>query len=118
MFSTFQYMAFADVMMVAATSPLFTVFFARIILKEPIYHVDILNVMIVFGGIVLIAKPPFLFGNAVTSYFDNADTTIAIVVLFVSSVVLQSGIFITLRLLKHIGKFIWHYHQFCTIHNY
>ena len=104
-------MAFADVMMVAATSPLFTVFFARIILKEPIYRVDILNVMIVFGGIILIAKPPFLFGNAVTSYFDNADTTIAIVVLFVSSVFLQSGIFITLRLLKHIGKFIWHYHS-------
>ena len=85
-------MAFADVMMVAATSPLFTVFFARIILKEPIYRVDILNVMIVFGGIILIAKPPFLFGNTVTSYFDNADTTIAIVVLFLSSVFLQSGI--------------------------
>ena len=75
-------MAFADVMMIAATSPLFTVFFARIILKEPIYRVDLLNVMIVFGGIILIAKPPFLFGNAVTSYFDNVDTTKAIIVLF------------------------------------
>ena len=48
--------------MISATSPMFTVFFARWFLKEPILKTDLINIGLVFGGIVLIVKPPFIFG--------------------------------------------------------
>ena len=59
---TFQHLPIADVIMISATSPMFTVFFARWFLKEPILKTDLINIGLVFGGIILIVKPPFIFG--------------------------------------------------------
>ena len=36
---------------------------ARIFLKEPIIVLDLLNISMVLIGIVLIVKPPFIFGD-------------------------------------------------------
>ena len=90
-------------MMINASSPLFTVFYARILIGERIYTIDLINVFIVFTGIVLIAKPPFIFGMS-TLYFENLEATHAIIALITASMFLQPNVFITLRLLKHIGK--------------
>jgi hypothetical protein len=39
------------------------VIFARLFLKEPIIVLDLLNIALVLIGIVLIVKPPFIFGE-------------------------------------------------------
>ena len=92
-------------MMITATSPLYTVFFARLFIKEPIFKVDILNVFFVGIGIILIAKPPFIFGKSIL-YFQDMEATYALAALIASAILLGPNIFITLRLVKHLGKAI------------
>ena len=46
----FKHLPIADATMISATSPMFTVFFARLFIKEPIFKVDLLNFVLVFAG--------------------------------------------------------------------
>ena len=48
-------------MMISATSPMFTTIQARIFLKEKIAAADIINLILVFAGIIFIVKPPFSY---------------------------------------------------------
>ena len=89
-----------DTTLITATSPIFTVFFARIFIKESILPVDLLNVIFIFLGMVLIVKPPFIFGENEFVYDTNA--TYAIIGLIAGSVFIQSNVYVTLRLLKSI----------------
>ena len=47
-----------------ATAPIFTVISARIFIKEPICKLDLFNIVLVIAGIILVVKPPFIFGNS------------------------------------------------------
>lgn len=85
--------------MISAASPIFTVFFARIFIKEPILCADIVNVLLVFVGIVLIVKPPFLFG-ASEMYQDDPEAKIAVIAMILGSVFLQANVYVILRMLK------------------
>ena len=93
-------MPLADTVMISASSPMFTVFFARIFIKETIKVVDIVNVFLVFAGIVLIVKPPFLFGNGVQMYNDDPEAIYAVIAMVLSSIFLQANVYVTLRMLK------------------
>ena len=64
----FQTLPLADVVMITSTASVFTVFQARLFLKEPIRPVDMINVALVLCGIVLISQPKFLFGSYGYSY--------------------------------------------------
>ena len=58
----FKHLPIADATMISATSPMFTVFFARLFIKEPIFKVDLLNFVLVFAG-----KSMFL------EFYDNSN---------------------------------------------
>ena len=76
-------------------------FSARLFIKEPILNIDLLNVICIVFGMVFIVKPPFLFGQSqVVNYDTNA--LYALVALILSSIFIQSNVYVTLRLLKGI----------------
>ena len=94
--------------MITSTSTIFTVFWARILIKEPIFKVDLLNFVLVFLGIIFIAKPPFIFGSyANMDSDDNPQAKWAILALVFSSAFLTSNVFVLLRMLKGIQGFIF-----------
>jgi len=101
-FYSLQHLPLADTVMISASSPMFTVFFARIFIKETIKIIDIVNVFLVFGGIVLIVKPPFLFGDSVQMYNDDPEAIYAVIAMVLASVFLQANVYVTLRMLKDV----------------
>ena len=62
----------ADCMMISATAPMFTTFYARFFLKENTVPGDIVNLLLVFVGILFIVKPPFIFGYTAI-YFEDPE---------------------------------------------
>ena len=85
--------------MIGATSPMFTALFARMFIKEPISPADVFNVVMVFLGIVLIAKPPFIFG-ASDLYANDPYAAYAIIGVIFSSALMQSNVNVIVRSLK------------------
>ncbi|CAH1238804.1 SLC35G1 [Branchiostoma lanceolatum] len=63
-----QHMPLADAAVVIFSSPIFTGIFGRLCLKERYGLFDILLTFVTFAGVVLIARPPFLFGGGDASY--------------------------------------------------
>ena len=53
----------ADALVITFTSPFFTAVFSLIILKERIHWLDLVSGIISFLGVVLVARPSFLFGT-------------------------------------------------------
>ena len=98
---------------------MFTVFFARLFIKEPIFKVDLLNFVLVFAGksvflyltatstmiffifvgIIMICKPPFIFGWT-DLYTTDPQAKWAVLALILSSIFIQSNIFVIMRRLK------------------
>ncbi|KAJ8041400.1 Solute carrier family 35 member G1 [Holothuria leucospilota] len=64
-FRALQYMPTGDATVIVCSAPIFVGIFARIFLKEAFGFLDIVLTFIVVAGVVLIAKPPFLFGQEV-----------------------------------------------------
>lgn len=116
-------MPIADVNMIAAAAPVFTVFFARLFLKvsniaiaklpyplpgrvlhypschqEKCHLLDGVNLLLTFAGIVLIIKPPFIFGTSEQYDKDPEYAYAAVAVL--AGALLQANVYIMLRLLK------------------
>ena len=96
-----KHMPMADVNMISAGSPIWVVIFARIFLKERLLVFDIINIFITLLGIVFIIKPPFIFGYDPSFVLDH-DYYVAGVVVFLGSVILQSNVYILLRMLKDV----------------
>ncbi|XP_077802949.1 solute carrier family 35 member G1 isoform X3 [Macaca mulatta] len=59
----FQTMALADATVITFSSPVFTSIFAWICLKEKYSPWDALFTMFTIAGVILIVRPPFLFGS-------------------------------------------------------
>ena len=100
-------MPLSDAALITATSPIFTVFYARIFLKEPILKIDLLNVILIVVGMVFIAKPPFIFGHNYVFEYDTSGVY-ALILLTSATVFIQPNVFIVLRFMKG-----FHY-----LHNY
>ena len=88
-------------MMISATSPMFTTIQARFFLKEKIAAADIINLILVFAGIIFIVKPPFIFGQS-EIYQEDPEALYAIIALLFGNVFLWAPTFIILRKLKGI----------------
>ncbi|KAE8590745.1 hypothetical protein XENTR_v10018184 [Xenopus tropicalis] len=100
-----QSMPLADATVITFSSPAFTCIFACIFLKERCTIWDIVFMLFTITGVVLIARPPFLFGSLDGSleynYTDHLKGTIAAI----SSAV---GASLTLVVLRKMGKSV-HY---------
>ena len=78
---------------------MFTVFFARVFIKEPVLIIDLINVVFIVFGMVLIVKPGFIFGY--TNMFDyDSEAVYALITVISGSLLLQPNVYIILRLLK------------------
>ena len=95
-----KHMPQGDVAMLTAGSPALTAIFAYFILKERIIPLDIFNVFLVLGGMVLIAKPPFIFGSS-QAYEEDPQYAVAAIAVSCLAVI-QANVFFVLRLLKEL----------------
>ena len=96
-------MPLGDQTMIAASATFFACIYARIFLKEPIKLLNLLNIGFVICGIVLIAKPPFIFGGDDNDiYSEDPLAVYAVSILTAQNVLLYPNIFIALRALKGI----------------
>lgn len=108
----FQVMPLADATVITFSSPVFTSFFAWIFLREKYSLWDLLFTLITITGVVLIARPPFLFGSSVLdmeeSYTDHLKGTIAAIASAVAAA-------LTFVILRKVGKSV---HYFLSIWYY
>ena len=95
-----KHMPQGDVAMLTAGSPALTAILAYFILKEKIIPLDVLNVLLVLAGMLLIAKPPFIFGNS-KEYEEDSQYAIAAIAVSCLAVI-QANVFFVLRLLKEV----------------
>ncbi|XP_010150895.1 PREDICTED: solute carrier family 35 member G1 [Eurypyga helias] len=112
LYYAFQVMPLADATVITFSSPVFTSLLAWIFLKEKYSIWDLLFTLFAITGVVLIARPPFLFGSNVTgiegSYTDHLKGTIAAI----TSTVSAASTFVILR---KVGKSV---HYFLSIWYY
>ncbi|XP_061490336.1 solute carrier family 35 member G1 [Rhineura floridana] len=112
LYYAFQVMPLADATVITFSSPVFTSLFAWIFLKEKYSLWDLLFTLFTITGVVLIARPPFLFGSKVAgiegNYTDHLKGTIAAV----TSAVAAASTFVIIR---KVGKTV---HYFLSIWYY
>jgi len=96
-----KHMPMADVNMISAASPIWVVIFARLFLKEPLLVFDVCNIIVTLLGILFIIRPPFIFGYD-PSFSVDGQYYLAGGIVFAGSVILQSNVYILLRMLKNI----------------
>ncbi|XP_053167831.1 solute carrier family 35 member G1 isoform X2 [Hemicordylus capensis] len=112
LYYAFQVMPLADATVITFSSPVFTSLFAWIFLKEKYSLWDLLFTLFTITGVVLIARPPFIFGSKVTgiegTYIDHLKGTVAAVT---SAVAAASTIVILRKVGKSVHYFlsIWYY---------
>lgn len=112
LYYAYQVMPLADATVITFSSPVFTSLFAWIFLKEKYSLWELLFTLFTITGVVLIARPPFLFGSKVSgiqgSYTNHLKGTIAAV----ASAVSGASTFVILRKMgKSVHYFlsIWYY---------
>ncbi|XP_015262105.1 PREDICTED: solute carrier family 35 member G1-like [Gekko japonicus] len=112
LYYAYQVMPLADATVITFSSPVFTSLLAWIFLKEKYSPWDLLFTLFTITGVVLIARPPFLFGSKVIeiegSYTDHLKGTIAAL----SSAICTASTFVILRkvgISVHYFLSIWYY---------
>ncbi|XP_074855649.1 solute carrier family 35 member G1 [Carettochelys insculpta] len=112
LYYAFQVMPLADATVITFSSPVFTSLFAWIFLKEKYSLWDLLFTLFTITGVILIARPPFLFGSNIKgiegSYTNHLKGTIAAVTSAVSSAT-------TFVILRKMGKSV---HYFLSVWYY
>lgn len=101
------YLSVSDVISIQFIAPTVTALIAYIFLKEKFTKWEALGGMVSLGGVMLIAKPEFLFGASEGSHFDNNVETsdprqriIAVIVLLLG-LICGTGSFVTIRYVGH-----------------
>ncbi|NXG32326.1 S35G1 protein, partial [Dromaius novaehollandiae] len=112
LYYAYRVMPLADATVLTFSSPVFTSLLAWIFLKEKYSIWDLLFTLFAITGVVLIARPPFLFGSNVTgiegNYADHLKGTIAAITSAVSTA-------LTFVILRKVGKSV---HYFLSIWYY
>ncbi|XP_034665302.1 solute carrier family 35 member G1 [Drosophila subobscura] len=62
-FYAFRHMPLADASVIIFSTPVFVAIFARAFLKEPCTMFNVITINITLVGVVLITRPPFVFGD-------------------------------------------------------
>ena len=103
-FYALQHLPLADMVMISASAPMYTVFFARIFIKEAIVVAHIVNIIFVFIGVFFIVKPPFVFGSS-EIYSQDPQAIYAAIAVVLGSIFFQANCSVTSRMLK--GKYFF-----------
>ncbi|CAG9861602.1 unnamed protein product [Phyllotreta striolata] len=74
-FYAFRHMPLADASVIVFSVPVFTGIFARMFLKEPCGLFNVFSVLLTLIGVVLITRPPLLFGNTVNPLGETGQKT-------------------------------------------
>lgn len=102
-FYAFRHMPLADASVIVFSVPVFTAIFARMFLKEPCGLFNVFSVILTLVGVVLITRPPILFGDAVDSLGDSDGyTEIWGAVAAFSATLFGANAYVLLRALKGI----------------
>ncbi|GFG35862.1 hypothetical protein Cfor_07270 [Coptotermes formosanus] len=72
-FYAFRHMPLADASVVVFSVPVFVAIFARLFLKEPCGFFNVLSVCLTLVGVVLITRPPVLFGHSIPALASSPD---------------------------------------------
>ena len=70
-FYAFRHMPLADASVVVFSVPVFVAIFARVFLKEPCGLFNVVTVCLTLIGVLLITRPPLIFGHTVESLSDG-----------------------------------------------
>ena len=96
-------MPMGDKNMIGSTGMFFVCISAWIFLKEPIDKLNMINIAIIIGGIILIVQPPFIFKNDYQLYSEDAYALYAAVASILSAVLIEPNILVILRSLKGVN---------------
>lgn len=72
-FYAFRHMPLADASVVVFSVPVFVAIFARLFLKEPCGLFNVISVCLTLIGVVLITRPPLLFGHSIPALASSPD---------------------------------------------
>ncbi|CAN9509240.1 unnamed protein product [Ophioblennius macclurei] len=106
LFYAVQQMPLADATVITFSNPVFTSILAWIILKEKCTIWDGIFTVFTFAGVVLIARPPFIFGSAVGDIeTDYTKRMKGVAAAFTSAITAA----FTLVILRKLGKSVHYY---------
>lgn len=72
-FYAFRHMPLADASVIVFSVPVFTAVFARMFLKEPCGLFSAFSVVLTLIGVILITRPPILFGDTVDALGSSSE---------------------------------------------
>ncbi|XP_051168938.1 solute carrier family 35 member G1 [Leptopilina boulardi] len=120
-FYAFRHMPLADASVVVFSVPVFVAIFARIFLKEPCGLFNVITVCLTLIGVVLITRPPLIFGHTVKSLSDSQnETDVADVwgaIAAFSATIFGANAYVLLRALKglHFSVIMTNFGSFALI---
>ncbi|XP_036593101.1 solute carrier family 35 member G1 [Trichosurus vulpecula] len=112
LYYAFQLMPIADATVITFTTPVFTSLFAWIYLKEKYSLWDLFFTLFAIAGVVLIARPPFLFGYNTAGIEENHSNHLRGALAAIGGAMCAA---LTLVVLRKVGKSahyllnIWYY---------
>lgn len=98
-FYAIRHMPLADASVVIFSAPVFVTIFARIFLKEACGLFNVVVIILTLLGVVLITKPPFLFGDTVYAHGYTTDLLQGALVAFIGTI-FHANVYVLLRWLK------------------
>ncbi|XP_001359659.1 solute carrier family 35 member G1 [Drosophila miranda] len=104
-FYAFRHMPLADASVIIFSTPVFVAIFARAFLKEPCTMFNVITINITLVGVVLITRPPFVFGETTPppdEQLTGRPYDIWGPVAAFSSTLFGANVYILLRALKNL----------------
>ena len=86
--------------MIGSTAMFFVCISAWLFLKEPIDKLNMINIMIIIGGIVFIVQPPFIFKNEYLLYSEDKYALYAAIAAIGHAILIEPNTMVILRSLK------------------
>jgi drug/metabolite transporter (DMT)-like permease len=126
MYYSLQYLSLADATVLSFLSPLAAAIGGYIVLKEPYSRHEAFAAIVSLLGVILIARPPFLFGNTSSVNSDSSDTAsratsidrIRAVCIAVFGIILGTGALLSMRAIgkrAHPMHLMMFFSAWCTI---
>lgn len=123
-FYAFRHMALADASVIIFSTPVFVAIFARLFLKEPCGIFNVVTVVLTLIGVVLITRPPIIFGDSIPSLIDDqitdGDYDLWGPVAAISSTLFGANAYVLLRALKglHFSVIMTNFGSFALVYTF
>lgn len=119
-FYAFRHMPLADSSVIVFSVPVFVAIFARIFLKEPCGLFNVVTIILTLIGVVLITRPPFIFGTNIPSSAleeQTLGTDLWAPVAAFSATLFGANVYVLLRALKglHFSVIMTNFGAFALI---